>query len=65
MTYTSTTAPEMLVRIGLLQRQIVEASAKGFGSGEVVRLISEMNNLAEDLEAEAVKEYLDRQKVVA
>ena len=65
MTYISTTASETLVKIGAIQRQIVEASAKGFGSGEVVRLISEMNNLAEDLEAEAVKEYLDRQKVAA
>lgn len=61
MSYQSTTASELLVKIGSLQRQIVESSAKGFGNGPTVRLISELNRLAEKLEGEAVREHLTAQ----
>lgn len=65
MTYRSTTASELLVRIGNLQRQVVESSARGFGDGATVRAISEMGRLVEELEQEAVREHLDSQKVLA
>ena len=58
MTYVSTTASEMLVRIGALQREIVEASAKGFHDGDTVKLASELVRKAEELEQEAMREWL-------
>lgn len=63
MTFQSTTASELLVRIGILQRQIVESSAKGFGNGETIRAIGELGHLVESLEEEAVREHLSTREV--
>lgn len=65
MTYTSIKASGLLIRIGLLQREVVESSAKGFHDGATVRKISEMGRLIEELEQEAVREYLSIPKEAA
>jgi hypothetical protein len=60
MTYTSTTASELVVRVRHLAQQIEEASAKGFKDGAAIKLISELGNRVEELEQEATREYLDK-----
>ncbi|KGC15418.1 hypothetical protein DM48_341 [Burkholderia gladioli] len=50
---------ELIVRVGILQRQIVEASAKGFSkNGAALKLVNELKDLVDDLEAKATEEYL-------
>lgn len=62
MTYTSTTAPELVVKVRRLAQQIEEASAKGFKDGAAIKLISELSNRVEELEQEATREFLDRRE---
>ncbi|MFY4709939.1 hypothetical protein [Burkholderia glumae] len=55
MTYTS----ELIVNVGMLHRQIVEASAKGFSeNGFALKLVNDLKDMVEDLEARATEEYL-------
>jgi hypothetical protein len=63
MTYTSTTAPELVVRVRQLSQQIEHASAKGFKDGVAIKLISELSNCVEALEQEATREWLDKKEV--
>jgi hypothetical protein len=63
MTYTSTTASELVVRVRQLSQQIEEASAKGFKDGVAIKLISELSNRVEELEQEATREYLGKKEV--
>ncbi|MDR6389199.1 hypothetical protein [Paraburkholderia phenoliruptrix] len=62
MTYTSTTASELVVRVRQLAQQIEEASAKGFKDGAVIRLIYELGHKVEELENEATREYMDKKE---
>lgn len=65
MTYTSTIASALVVRIRTLGQQIETASAQGFKDGATIRMISELGRLQEELEQEAVREYLSASKVEA
>lgn len=62
MTYTSTTASELVVRVRQLSQQIENASAKGFKDGAAIKLISELAIRVEQLEQEATREWLDRKE---
>jgi hypothetical protein len=62
MTYTSTTASELVVRVRQLAQQIENASAKGFKDGVAIKLITELGHRVEALEQEATREWLDRKE---
>ena len=62
MTYTSTTASELVVRVRQLAQQIENASAKGFKDGVANKLITELSNRVEELEQEATREWLDKKE---
>jgi hypothetical protein len=64
MSYQSTTASGIFVRIGNLYRRIAEASAQGFGDGDTIKLIAEHNRLSEELEQEAMREHLGSREAV-